>query len=190
MANLIVDRLFPVSLYILGTAAAGYLAGCVVAWEIVRGFLRFLAKHKWNYEVIQSMRTGIVTAFVMTKTAENDRVLMYKGILAEFYLTLEGTPSYVVLQNCSRYYMKFEGDSPTTTGKHDLFGSSQANRKFWDYLLIDGSNIANVLFDPSPAIIETGEGNEALENALAQLQSMIGDTPSTSPQEADALRAK
>ena len=137
------------------------------------------------------MRTGSVTAFVMTKTAENDRVLMYKGILAEFYLTLEGTPSYVVLQNCSRYYMKFEGDSPHHHRQARLvrFEPSQSEI-FGITLLIDGSNIANVLFDPSPAIIETGEGNEALENALAQLQSMIGDTPSTSPQEADALRAK
>jgi NADH:ubiquinone oxidoreductase subunit 5 (subunit L)/multisubunit Na+/H+ antiporter MnhA subunit len=178
-----VSRLLPIALYILATAISGLLLGCAFAWAVANGWLPFLATHKWINEVMRSMRRGLVTAYVMTTTKENKRVLMYKGILAEFYLSPDGKFVYVVLKTCSRYYMKFEEDAPTTSEQLHLFGARQADRpqQLWDYLLIDGANIANILFDPSPQISETDEGKKELEKAIASLSRLLSESANTSP---------
>jgi hypothetical protein len=96
---------------------------------------------------------------------------MYRGAVKEFFLTAGGTLAYVVLQNCSRFYMTFADTSPQTTQQLRL-GESQGSRlSNWAYLMIEGENIANILFELSPKIIETKAGNAALESALNQLES-------------------
>ena len=164
----IVDRLAPLGFYIIATALAGLLLGCALASAIARGWLPFLATHKWINEVMRAMSSGVVTAYVMTTTKENKRVLMYKGLLAEFYLSPEGKFIYVVLKTCSRFYMKFEEEAPTTGEQFQLFGPPEADRpeRSWDYLLIDGSNIANILFDPSAQIVATDEGKKLLDKEV------------------------
>ena len=103
----------------------------------------------------------------MTTTKENKKVLMYKGLLAEFYLSPEGKFVYVVLKTCSRYYMKFDDDTaPTTSEQLQLFKDDEPTDRSWDYLLIDGSNIANILFDPSAQIVATDAGKKLLDDEL------------------------
>ncbi|MGJ4893729.1 hypothetical protein ACQR2B_06845 [Bradyrhizobium oligotrophicum] len=155
--------------YTIVMAGAGYLVGVCAAT------LPFLARHKWITTVNRSMQDGIVTAYVMTTTVQNGRALMYKGVLSEFYLTLDGSLTYVILKSCSRFFMTMDGDRPTTTEQYNLFGSAtdRRDKQSWDYLFIDAKNIANVLFDPSPEIKTTNAGNEALEKALAELTAVI-----------------
>lgn len=154
--------------YVVATAIVGLVAGWCAASLIVFGWFRFLATHKWAYDLIRDARGSdkVVTAFVMTSTVENNRVLMYKGRLQEFYLNSEGQFAYVVLRNCSRYYMKFEGDSPTTGDQLPLFGSETQPKRTWNYLIIAGDKIANILFDPTPEIQQSTKGLEALRAAL------------------------
>jgi hypothetical protein len=118
----------------------------------------------------------IVTAYVMTTTAQNNQSLMYTGVLSEFYLTVDGSLTYVILKNCSRFFMKMDGEDPITTAKLKLFGSAQESRQSWDYLFIDAKNIANVLFDPSPEIKTSDRGTQALDRALADLKAAGGAT--------------
>jgi hypothetical protein len=154
-------------IYTIVMAAVGWLIGWVAA------ALPFFARHKWISTVNQSMKEGLVTAYVMTTTVQNGRALMYKGVLSEFYLTVDGSLTYIVLKNCSRYLMKIEGDEAKTTAQLKLFGTAQETRESWDYLFIDAKNIANILFDPSPEIKATDKGNEALNKALADLRAAI-----------------
>lgn len=173
--DLIVQRILPVALYVIGTALMGLLCGCAVAWLIFTGRLPFLVRHKWINVVNAAMREGLVTAYVMTATVQNGRALMYKGVLAEFYLTVDGSLTYVVLKSCSRFLMMMDGNEPTTTKQLQLFGPGQADRdkQFWDYLFIDAKNIANILFDPSPEIKNKEGGSKALDEALAEFQKLI-----------------
>ena len=156
-------------IYTVVMAGVGFVAGLIASrWGLTR--------HKWIAVVNRSMREGIVTAFVMTTTVENDRVLMYKGVLSEFYLALDGSLTYVILKNCSRFFMKMDGDNPTPTDLQKLFGDEQDKRKDqWDYLFVDAKNIANILFDPSPEIKTSDKGNEALDKALAELRTAVGN---------------
>jgi hypothetical protein len=155
----------------------------------MQGFLSFLATHKWINEVMRSMNQGLVTAYVMTTTIENNRVLMYKGVLAEFYLNPDGKFTYVVLKTCSRYYMKFEDTAPVTSAQLQLFDERRERPEgSWEYLLIDGANIANILFDPSPRIVETPAGEKALEEALRILRGATAEIRSSGTAQ-DATRS-
>jgi hypothetical protein len=161
-------------IYTIVMALIGWTCGWIAAK------LPIFARHKWITTVNRSMKDGVVTAYVMTTTMQNNRALMYKGVLSEFYLTVDGSLTYIVLKSCSRFFMKMEGDDPTTTAQLKLFGTAQDSRdkQFWDYLFIDAKNIANVLFDPSPEIKTSGQGNKALEEALAEfLKTMPTATP-------------
>jgi len=172
------DHLLPAIMYLGLTSLAGLGLGALTAMGIVSGPLRFLATHKWIYDIIDADRKGrIDTAFVMTNTIQNNRVLMYRGRVQELFLGSEGKLSYVALRNCSRYYMMFEGMEPITSTQLELFGVKQRTRStaLWDYLLIDGSNIANILFDSSPEIIESAEGERALDEALEAIRRAGSD---------------
>lgn len=167
-----ISRLFlPTVLYLLATAALGFGCGCLVAVGIVRGPLRFLAKHKWIYDIVDRDRKGgTVTAFVMTDTIESGKVLMYRGRVHEIFLLADGKISYVVLKNCARFYMTFNDGAPTTGQQLELFNKADiAKRRLWNYLLIEGADIKNILFDPSTETIRTSdEGLKALHEALGQ----------------------
>jgi len=172
----IVRWLFPFGFYILITALVGLGVGWLFSLLGHLGYLPFLITHKWINQVRLSMKAGLVTTYVMTNTVENNKVLMYKGILAEFYQQKEGKFEYVVLKSCSRYFMTFEQATPKTGEQLQLFGSQIGRPEgVWDFLQIEGTNIANILFDPSPQIVETQQGTAALDRALANIDSLIAE---------------
>jgi hypothetical protein len=110
----------------------------------------------------------------MTTTAEEGKILMYRGRLHEVFLLEDGKISYVILKNCARFYMTLGADTPTMGKQLELFNAKDRHRRVWDYLLIDGANIANILFDPSAETIRTTEeGSKALEEALRQHQQAV-----------------
>lgn len=156
--------------YVVVTALLGFGAGLLVARLIVLGPLRFLATHKWVYDVMKFGfgKRGVVTAFVMTKTSENDQTLMYKGRLSEFFVSPDGRISYVVLKNCTRYLMSFADNVPMTTEQAPIFAEKGgiAEPREWNYLMLDGENIANILFDKSADLDPTAAGREALRRQL------------------------
>jgi hypothetical protein len=172
--SLIAERVLPLALYILLTALVGFVLGLLLALGILRGPARFLAMHKWIYDIIDAdRRRRIVTAFVMTNVIEDGRVLMYKGRVQELFLSTEGAISYVVLKNCARFYMTFEAGGLRTSRQYELFDAEREARS-WEYLLIEGSHISNILFDPSPEHVQpTEEGAAALRRELKQRREKL-----------------
>lgn len=171
----LVGRILPISMYALATALVGLLLGWCLSSAVSRGLLPFLVTHKWIHQVKRSMSRGLVTAYVLTTTSEDSKALMYKGVLAEFYQDTEGKFVYVVLKNCSRYFMSFTDASPKTGEQLQLFKNSAQPERTWDFLQIEGENIANILFDPSPQIAETEAGTEALDRALKKLSQQMDE---------------
>jgi hypothetical protein len=162
-------RLTSTVIYLGITTGLGFAAGLIVAIGVVSGPLRKLTSHRWIYDIIDADRSGgIVTAFVMTNIVEDSKILMYKGRVHDIFLSTDGKISYLVLKNCFRYCMTFK-DGELITGKQlELFGARQYSRpaNVWDRLLIDGSNIANVLFDSTPELKGKAEGAEVVEAAF------------------------
>jgi hypothetical protein len=173
----VVERVLPAMGYFTVVAAAGFGVGWIMATFILRGPLRFLATHKWIYDIVDADRKKrVLTACVMTNTVENNNALMYKGRLHEFYLLGDGKISYLVIKNCSRYFMHFKDSDPETGVQYELFGHNSHQNQIFDYLVIEGSQIANVLFDATPEITGIKEGEAVLEEALEQLKSLGEDT--------------
>jgi hypothetical protein len=175
LAKDVADRALPLAIYTILTASSGFVLGAIIAYGVMSGWLRFLAMHKWIYDVIDAdRRGGIVTAYVMTTTVEKEKALMYRGRVHEIFLGGDGKIAYVILKNCARFFMSFSGDEPMTTKQLNLFGDRQGQRSTWDYLQIEGDKIANILFDPSPeTITATSEGQNALAAELARRQAVV-----------------
>jgi hypothetical protein len=182
ISDLLIGRLLPVALYILGTGGIGLLLGWVTAQ------LAVFSTHKWSSQVIRSMRSGLVTAYVMTTVNEGGNVLMYKGILFEFYLNPDGKFVYVVLQASSRFHMKLDGLSSMIGEQMDLFGKEPTNAQEippenpWNFLLLDGDNIANIFLHPSPPILSSAEGLRSLDERLAELETPREPATQPSPE--------
>jgi hypothetical protein len=124
-------KLTPTIIYLMVSTAWGFGVGMLVAVGIVTGPFRFLAKHKWVYDIIdRDRRGGIITAFVMTTMTEDNKVLMYRGRLHEIFMLEDGKISYVILKNCARYYMNF-GDKALSTGEQlDIFRGAMPSVAF------------------------------------------------------------
>jgi len=168
-------------IYTLVLTSAGYLAGRYFGSLVVKGPLRFLARHRWIYDVIEAQRKnrGFVVAYVLSKLKEGDKLVMYRGHLDEFYFSSDGTINYLILKNCYRYYMVLEGEFPKTT--YDLESGMRAllphkhnvDKVDAYYMMIEGSEISNVVFERTRGIKKTTVGEKQLDDALQNIAAEI-----------------
>lgn len=179
------ERAVAAILYLAITTISGFGLGWLVAQGIISGPLRRIVRHRWIYDIIDvDRKKGIVTAYVMTKIMDDSKIVMYRGRLHDIFLGPEGNISYIILKNCARYYMTFKDGELITSKQLELFGARQGNRpaNVWDRLLIEGSNIANVLFDSSREIIVQPRDevilDAALKRAVERLREIQRNRPS------------
>lgn len=170
------DWTVTVGAYVLASGGFGCLAGFVLGWT------GLFATHKWTRDLRSP--DVLVTVYVMTKTIIDDKALMYRGGLTEFYLKPDGSISYLVLNGVQKFHMSATDERWSMTEAHLLFGpdDGEGGAKSWSFLAIDGSNIANILFEKSPEIDMTGSGAEALDKALEELERLI-KSPATGGRE-------
>jgi hypothetical protein len=130
-------------IYLLYTLVISVLSGGFGIWV---GRHRFVATHKWAYDLdIYRREQQNVIAYIVTNIKEGSRVLMYKGVLLDFYQEQNGTFAYVILGTCSRYFLDMDDTKAKTTPPKPLFSSIRP--RVIDYFFVDGKNIANILFD-------------------------------------------
>jgi hypothetical protein len=158
---------FAFCLYVIVLSIVMYFFGRLVAWAMAQGILRSWATHQWVYDLRGGRGRGVVTTYVMTTTILNDKVLMYEGQLSELFLQPDGRISYLVLKDCSRYFMAFGPDETVTGPRLNILrnvslpdGASAS--LLWNYFTITGDNIANVLFKKNPEIGVASASRETL----------------------------
>lgn len=175
------ENLGLISLYFLATGALGMLVGYSIGRLIIAGPLRSLALHGWVYELQSTEAAGITFAYVLTTVQDGKYVLMYKGVLDQLHIGPDGAISYLTIEQSSRYYLLLEGNSPLTTADdlHALVGVAAARQPSGtsrQFLLIEGENIANVVFETyeiDPASIPK------LEEAVRAVDTEIANDPAT-----------
>jgi hypothetical protein len=70
--------------------------------------------------------------------------------------------------------MSFENVLPETGEHKELFSNHpERSKDAWDFLQIEGANIANILFDPSQPLLNFDEGRAALDDALTKLRQEV-----------------
>ena len=143
--------------WIVAYFVATSLLGLVLGMLAGKGPLRLIAKHSWIYKLVDENDGSFVLAYILTNVRTDKRVLMYRGFLQEYCFTPDGKISYLVLSGCSRYYLKLENEKPVTTAADDWLVIGQSsdglatdvsnNEKQWSFMVIEGEDIANVVFD-------------------------------------------
>jgi hypothetical protein len=175
--------------YFATTGIAMFVAGFLTGTKTIQGKLP-LAKHRhllmletgvWTPRktMAKSTRTQrFVRAHVLSKTADDDLVLMYDGILASFYSNADGTLSYLVLRGARRGSIRIDAGETKRAGKAvQLSGDTYNARSASTSLLyLPGDEIANVYFEELQEF-------EASEDDVANLAKDIADAAAQSPAE-------
>ncbi len=174
--------------YIMGTCAIGFLMGHRVANLVVNGRLRNVARHGWIYDLLAAdTNGGLIHAFVLTHIREGNRVLTYRGYLRDFYFSPDGRIAYLVLKACRRYYLVLDEQFPRTTDPKDwktigaTHGPDDPMQRHWSYFMIEGEDIANVVFDAYRRLNFSASGRETLQQALTEVRNALRETPASRP---------
>lgn len=178
--------------YIVGTSSAGYLLGKAGATALLHGWFRGFAKHKWVYSLVAVDRQGgPVHAFVLTDIRQDDRILMYRGFLKEFYVGPDGRIAYLVLTESLIFYMVLSKDRPATSPVSEWRPISPAtsiepweppgltslkprSERLLSYLVIEGADIENVSFDAYRKVTYSKTGMARLDAALSKRADLSG----------------
>lgn len=172
LARNITENRWWILAYFVGASGLGLFVGLKSGQLVITGPFRFLAKHSWIYDLVDPDDSSFTLAYVLSNIQTDNRILMYRGFLQEYCFSPEGKISYLVLFGCSRYYLKLESRKPVTTAAKDwqVIGQSadglmaDAYEKQWSYMVIEGEDIANVVFDRHTLTL-TKEGLSRLERA-------------------------
>lgn len=162
IAHFAVERAPAVASYALATAVAGYLSGLLASFAFTRFLPGTFLTHDWIYQLNEA---GAVNAYVLTKTTAQDRFVLYKGILRNYYFKADGTFAYVVLTSVYRSFLHMTGDYPTTGSLKEFAGPDEGDVS--RLLIISGESIANIVLDTSPGLPD--KADEEIERILREL---------------------
>jgi hypothetical protein len=165
--------------------AAGYGFASLVAHFSIRGF----TKHPW---VGKLRDDGFTYAWVLTKIkTKEDKHLMYGGFLSALGLQQNGKFSYLVIRDAVRLYLEL-GEDVVKTSRDELrlpigVGTPErladGKRRVESYFVIEGEDVANVVFDIlAPGTIPVS--NDELLTTLKQVADEL-HMPITEQQLAD-----
>ena len=192
--QLVIKWIAGATVYLALLSLISFFVGQWTGKHIITGKLRFLAQHNWIYSLLETDQKKDVfpIAYVMTKidhvSKNNKFIIMYKGYLKEFYISPNGHISYLILQNCARYFLKIQDDEPIAsnpaklreiTSQHAPTNATDSGE--WPYLMIEGEEIANVVFDRTNELRLTKSAIESLEGKLEEIARKIDDINVTSP---------
>lgn len=150
------------------------------------GRLSVLGQHAW----VNRLTVGdqYTTAWVLTNIRHEQHILIYRGFVQAAHLRKDGTFAYIVLSGVRKLYLTLTADGAiTTSGRSQLVGEKtreveqnetiEARKRFVDSsLVIEGEDIANVMFDRYELSIDTGrfsdkDFEEAVLRVLQQFQA-------------------
>lgn len=161
--------------YFAATAVAGFSLGWLLGVRaLAGGFWSFVVQHRWVHELDleDSNGSAITYAYVMTNLHESGRYLLYRGVLKQFALTREGTFAYLVLRKPRRSYMLLASDQPVVLQNfHQIGSSAGAVNKADPLLVIEGEDVANVVFEAKPY-----DEDRKARSALADILKMLPQT--------------
>jgi hypothetical protein len=169
-------------------AAVLFVAGLGVGKLVERGIIP-LTRHRYLF-MLEEGRKGdgrarsskiaearLVRAHVLSRTAHDDLVLIYDGVLRDFYSKADGTISYVVLRGARSGSVRITGDAPSRAGLTSPMDSSGTGDTSTALLVLTSEDIANVYFEHLSAVTQGPGEEEALDAAVQRLENAASDAP-------------
>lgn len=118
----------------------------------------------------------LVRAHVLSKTMHEDLVLIYDGILQDFYAKADGTISYIVLRGARSGTVKITGDQPRRAGETTALESGSVGDATTALLVLTSDDIANVYFEHLTTVLKSPEEEEQLAQALQRYEAELAET--------------
>ena len=160
------------------TAATGY----VFAKLVERGTVP-LVRHRYLFMLEEGRRSRgsaaqsrgtrsvskLVRAHILSKTSHDDYVLIYDGILQDFFAKSDGTISYVVLRGVRSGCRQIGGGEQQVGTRVPLDRTNLADASD-GLFVITSEDIANVYFEPLAEVTQTLEETRALEERIRKLE--------------------
>jgi len=152
--------------YFVAISVTGFLLGWAIGAMITKGPLRVLASNQWLYSLLDEKDSpAFVRAHVLSKTSHNGRVLIYDGMVDEFYAKASGTINHLVLKNARSGLLEIGDDAPIRhPGKIPLGDESKGS---FQILVLTSDDIANVYFEKVARITNTEADMQKLIKSLA-----------------------
>jgi hypothetical protein len=157
-------------LYFMATGAAAGLVGFGAGTLIERGRLRGFTRHRYLFLLEKGLRASeFVRAYVLSRTQNSNIMIVYDGLLKDFFAKADGTISYIVLHDPRASTIEIVPGGPTHSKQSIPLDIDAGVRGIQPFLVITSENIANVYYEPLNALrVESGDA-EALETAIEEL---------------------
>lgn len=170
--------------YFAVAGAAAYGLGWWAGRLVIKGRLP-LARHRYLFMLEEGLRassangaaadsakrTRLIRAHVLSKTSHDDLVLIYDGILSDFFSSVGGTISYVVLRGARCGTVKIAANEPQRAGVAVPLDASAPLNSSTAILFIASDDIANIYFEQLPDLLASEADEQALDAALAEVEA-------------------
>lgn len=154
------------------------------AGKLVEAGVLPITRHRWLSMLEQGRRqrntARLVRAHVLSRTAHGDAVLIYDGIVQDFFSRADGTITYVALRGARSGALEINKEAPRRTGQAtslDPLGSADASTAL---LVLTSEDIANIYFEQLSTVTVDAAEEQALDEKIARLEH-AGDARRPSP---------
>jgi hypothetical protein len=124
----------------------------------------------------QQTEARLVRAHVLSKTTHDDLVLIYDGILQDFYAKADGTISYIVLRGARSGTVKITSNQPRRAGDTTALEGDSSGDATTALLVLTSDDIANVYFEHLATVIKSPEEEAELARALQRYEAELAET--------------
>ena len=145
-----------------------------------------ITRHRWLSMLEQGRRqrnsARLVRAHVLSRTAHDDVVLIYDGIVQDFFARADGTITYVALRGARSGALEFNKQAPRRTGQTTALSPLAGADDSSALLVLTSEDIANIYFEPLSAVTVDADETQALDAKIERLErSAAQDTPAAPP---------
>jgi hypothetical protein len=161
------------------TFAVGFGAGRMVGSGLLP-----LARHRYLFMLEEGRRhdgssgradraaARLVRAHVLSKTTNDGLVLIYDGILQDFYAKADGTISYIVLRGARCGCIKIDAAQTRRAGQTTALDGVDAGDATTALLMLTSEDIANVYFEPLSAVTKSPAEEQRLAEAIKAFEDI------------------
>jgi hypothetical protein len=142
--------------------------------KLVEAGLLPITRHRYLSMLEQGRRqrnsARLVRAHVLSRTAHDDVVLLYDGIVQDFFSRADGTITYLALRGARSGALEINKQAPRRTGQTtalDPLGGADASTAL---LVLTSEDIANIYFEPLSAVTVAAGEEQALDEKLQRLE--------------------
>ena len=165
-------------LYFLATGATTGLIGFGAGVLIERGHLRGFTRHRYLFLLEKGLkRSEFVRAYVLSRTQNSNAIVIYNGLLTDFYAKADGTISYIVLHDPHASTIEITPAGPVYSKISIPLDINTETYGRQPFLVITSENIANVYYETLNTVrVESGADTEILDRAIDELEQSRSET--------------